>query len=222
MHCMKKSLSMLAILFALAAPITAAAEQDNPTYTGAESTSEKAFVAAIQADLMKRFPTVADAEKAGYFRYTNADETGAISYANLQWVSTDIKHPSQLWYDKDGNLLGADYSIAYVQGAKAPALWGVNPGRWRQFDGHIHYVIKDPKTGALLYADDQYAMDAKFVAAGGSLTDPSAQTLVVMKKVPNAGEVVKIFHFPAIWDLVVWVKPNPSGAFAWKNPNVRI
>lgn len=207
-------------LFAFAAPLTAAAEQDNPTYTGPESASEKAFVSAIQADLMKRYPTAADAEKAGYFRYTNADETGAISYANLQWVSTDIKHPSQLWYDKNGNLLGADYSIAYSPGATAPVLWGVNPGRWRQFDGHIHYVVKDPKGGALLYADDQYAMDNKFVAAGGSLDDPSAQTLVVMKKVPDAGEVVKIFHFPSLWDLIVWVKPNPSGAFAWKNPSV--
>jgi hypothetical protein len=26
---------------------------------------------------------------------------------------------------------------------------------------------------------------------------------------------------PSIWDLIVWVKPNPSGAFAEKNPLVK-
>ena len=33
-------------------------------------------------------------------------------------------------------------------------------------------------------------------------------------------DVTTIFEFPTIWDLIVWVKPNPSGAFAEKNPNV--
>ncbi len=58
--------------------------------------AEVQFVNSIQADLMKRFPTAADAEKAGYFRYTTEDNTGAISYANLAWQSVDAKHPSQL------------------------------------------------------------------------------------------------------------------------------
>jgi hypothetical protein len=33
--------------------------------------------------------------------------------------------------------------------------------------------------------------------------------------------VVTIFHFPSLWDLIVWVVPNPGGAFAWHNPNVK-
>lgn len=56
---------------------------------------------------MARFPHASDAEKAGYVRYTNEDNTGSISYANFSWTS-DPTHPSQLWYDKSGNLLGAD------------------------------------------------------------------------------------------------------------------
>lgn len=57
-----------------------------------------------------RFSTVADAEKAGYFRFTNVDKSGAISYSNLNWQSID-QHHRQLWYSPDGRLLGADYSI---------------------------------------------------------------------------------------------------------------
>jgi hypothetical protein len=63
-------------------------------------------------------------------------------------------------------------------------------------------------------------MNPKFLAAGGNITQPSATTLVALKKVPNAASVPTIFEFPSIWDLIVWVKPNPSGAFADKNPTV--
>jgi hypothetical protein len=41
-----------------------------------------------------------------------------------------------------------------------------------------------------------------------------------MHRVDKASEVVHLFHFPALWDLTVWVKPNPSGAFADINPTV--
>ena len=77
------------------APTRAASLPDMPV--GAETT----FVKSVQADLMKRFPTAAAAEKAGFFRYTNEDNTGAISYTNGQWQSTDKRKPTQLWYDVD-------------------------------------------------------------------------------------------------------------------------
>src|SRR5689334_4594760 len=106
---MKRS-ALLCVAFIIAAATTALADQ-GPNYTGRLSASEKQFVASIQADLMKRFPTAADAAKAGYVRYTNEDSSGAVSYANMQWQSADIRHPSQLWYDKNGQLLGADFSV---------------------------------------------------------------------------------------------------------------
>jgi hypothetical protein len=213
-----KCVTLLVLLLSLAGLGNARADQA-ATYHGQTSASENAFVSAIAKDLMARYPTAADAEKAGYIRYTSEDETGAISYANLHWQSTDIRHPSQLWYDKNGRLLGADYSILVSGSPSRPKLWGVNPGRWVEFDGHIHWVSKDPTSGALTY--DNWAWDKAFVAGGGNPEQPTATTLVAMKKVNDASNVVTIFHFPAVWDLIVWVKPNPNGAFADKNPLVQ-
>jgi len=207
-----------AIVVALVCVAVVAKADQSPSYHGSLSPSEKAFVNSIQADLNKRFPRASDAEQAGYVRYTGVDETGAISYANLHWTSTDIRHPSQLWYDKDGNLLGADFSRPNTTG-KRPNAFGVNPGRWYEFDEHIHYVLKDPKTGRLHY--DLYVMPPRFKAAGGDVRQPSAATLVKMGRVKRAADVTTIFDFPSVWDLIVWVKPNPNGAFAEKNPLVK-
>jgi hypothetical protein len=212
-----KALCALALLVAFAVPAVVQADQ-NATFHGPTSSAENAFVASIRADLMRRYPTAADAEKAGYVRYTSEDDTGAISYANMQWQSGDPKHPSQLWYDKNGKLLGADYSVLLSTSPGRPNLWGINPGRWVEFDGHLHWVTKDPATGKLTY--DLWMHDPKYQAAGGNPERPSAQTLVAMKKVPDASQVVTLFHFPSLWDLIVWVVPNPNGAFAEKNPNV--
>jgi hypothetical protein len=214
---MMKRIPWLALLLALTAPSAALADQE-PTYFGPLSASEQSFAAAIARDLTARYPTAADAEKAGYVRYTGEDETGAISYANLQWQSADIRHPSQLWYDKNGKLLGADYSVLVATSSSRPQLWGINPGRWVEFDGHIHWVGKNPSTGELTY--DHWAWDKDFAAAGGDVNAPNAATLVAMKKAGNTSDVVTIFHFPSLWDLIVWVTPNPKGAFAYKNPLV--
>jgi hypothetical protein len=214
-----KSLPLLALVLALAVPVAVRADQ-SATFHGTTTDAENASVSQLSSYLMSRYPTAASAEHAGYFRYTTEDETGAISYANFQWYSRDLQHPSQLWYDKDGKLLGADYSVPLSVSATRPQLWGINPGRWVEFDGHIHWVAKDPATGALIYNDNEWAWDKAFTAAGGDPNQPTAVTLVAMKKVTSTSEVVKVFHFPAIWDLIVWVKPNPNGAFAWKNPNV--
>jgi hypothetical protein len=208
------AVSLLLAVFAL---VTAARADMGPTMHGPPNAAEAAFVKSIQADLMKRFPTAADAEKAGYIRYTNEDETGAISYANRQWNSHDAKHPSQLWYDTSGKLLGADFSVPMTS-KERPHLWGIDPGRWTMFGAHMHYVARDPKTGKMLY--DQDTSIAKFKAAGGDPDHPQAQTLVKLGRVSSANDVTALFLFPSIWDLIVWVKPNPAGAFTDKNPLV--
>lgn len=216
---MVKGIALVAFLtlFALAASAPALADEQ-PTDRGPMNGSEKAFANAIAADLIARFPTAADAEKAGYVRYTSEDDTGAISYANMQWQSPDVRHPSQLWYDKNGRLLGADFSILVGGTPNRPRLWGIDPGRWWEFNGHVHWVSKNAATGAVVY--DGWAWDKSFADAGGDPEHPNASTLVAMKKIPEAADVVTIFHFPAIWDLILWVAPNPNGAFAWKNPAV--
>lgn len=197
---------------------TLASADESPTYKGAMSASEHSFVHSIQEDLNARFAHATDAEKAGYVRYTNEDDTGAISYANMHWQSADIRHPSQLWYDTKGNLLGADFSEPNTT-EKRPVVFGVNPGRWYEFDEHIHWVVRNPKTGKPTY--DNYVMANDFVKAGGDPKHPSAAVLVKLKKVHAASDVTTIFDFPKVWDLIVWVKPNPKGAFAYKNPLVK-
>jgi hypothetical protein len=212
-----KRFSLLCAVFAIATGAIALADQ-GPTYKGPMSASEQQFVAGIQADLTKRFPTATDAEKAGYVRYTNEDDTGAISYANMQWQSSDVRHPSQLWYDKNGQLLGADFSVQTDSNTR-PNLFGVNPGRWVEFDDHVHWVGRDPN-GQPTY--DNYVMANRFRAAGGDPAHPTAADLVRLHKVTDASGVVTVFDMPRIWDLIVWVKPNPDGAFAYKNPLVKL
>jgi hypothetical protein len=177
---------------------------------------EVAFVQSIQKDLGTRFATIADAEKAGYFRYGNEDEDGAISYANLQWQSADAQHPSQLWYDVKGNLLGADFSVLQSSSPEPPKLWGINYRRWVSFREHVHYVLAGPD------GTEKYGATSakKFAAAGGNVDDPQAATIVNMGLAKNVADVKRVFLFPSIWDLIVWIKPNPAGAFADKNPDV--
>jgi len=60
--------------------------------------------------------------EAGYFRYTNEDDTGAISYANLQWQSAiATSQPALVRRQRQpaGRGLLADQS----QGLGAPNIW---------------------------------------------------------------------------------------------------
>jgi hypothetical protein len=212
---MKRTLFALAAIFAFVAAA--------PKLSDKPMGSEVAFVQSVQKDLNARFATPADAQKAGYFRYNNEDKTGAISYANLQWNSTDPQHPSQLWYDVNGKLLGADYSIpiandATCKGKTPPNQWGVNPKRWFCFGGpHVHYILKNAD-GTMTYG--RAVRGKAFTAAGGDLNNPQAATLVKMGTVKDASSVYKVFTFPGQWDLELWVTPNPNGAFAETNPLV--
>jgi hypothetical protein len=178
--------------------------------------TEVAFVTSVQKDLGARFPTPADAEKAGYFRYGNEDEDGAISYANLHWQSGNPQQPSQLWYDVHGNLLGADFSVLQSSSPEPPAIWGVNYRRWTSFREHVHYILIGPN-GKETYGA---TTAKKFATAGGNVDDPQAATLVNMGIAKSTSQVKRVFLFPSIWDLIVWIKPNPDGAFAEKNPLV--
>ena len=219
---MKRALFALALTFF--ASSFALAASPPPKLPDKTLPGEVAFVQAATNDLNARFPNPAAAEKAGYFRYNNEDRTGAISYTNLKWTSVDQRHPSQLWYDVKGRLLGADFSRPIGMPAMTPPnIWGVNPQRWFKFcrppgcTGHVHWILKNAD-GTMKYG---LAVTGKaFMAAGGNLANPQVATLVKMGKVTDALQVVKLFEFPAVWDVEIWVTPNPSGAFAGANPLV--
>jgi hypothetical protein len=213
-------LTRLFFAFAVVALTTipgfAATPSPVPSLSPVPQGTEVAFVAMIQKDLMARFSTPAAAEKAGYFRYGNEDEDGAISYANLQWQSGNPKEPSQLWYDVHGNLLGADFSALQSSSPEPPSVWGVSYRRWTSFREHVHYILVGPN-GTEVYGATSVK---KFAAAGGDVDNPTAETVVKLGKAKNVADVKRVFLFPSIWDLIVWIKPNPSGAFADKNPDV--
>jgi hypothetical protein len=209
-------MATLAMLACTAGIASAATPAPKATLSPFPTVGEAAFITSIQKDLTARFPTPQAAESAGYFRYGNEDSSGAISYANLKWQSTNPQTPSQLWYDVNGNLIGADFSVLQSNSPAPPSMWGVDYRRWVSFREHVHYILAGPN-GTETYG----ATSAKkFAAAGGNVDDPKAATLVKMGLVKDASVVKRVFLFPSIWDLIVWVKTNPNGAFAMKNPLV--
>jgi hypothetical protein len=202
--------SVVLAVFCGAASLPALADEA-PTDVGPLTPTEQQFVNSVKADLLARFPHASDAEKAGYVRYTNPDDTGAISYADKKW-NADPTHPSQLWYDSSGNLMGADFSVPRPNGEPRPQLWGVDPGRWYEFNGHVHYVVQEPN-GKMLY--DQWVWNKDFTDEGGDLSAPSADTLVKLGRVPSPDFIQTIFEMPTQWDLIVWVTPHAAGPFHW-------
>jgi len=202
------------------APAPAAA----PTAAPSPSASETVFLKRIMADLPKRYPNPQAATKAGYVRYTNEDETGAISYVNTSaWNTKDPGVPAQLWYDVGGRLIGADYSVRRDPEATPapkpdrPSLFGVDPKRVITIGAHVHYVTCDKATGKCVYGK---AIGAKKYAAVGDVEHPTADGLVKAGAVKDAASVSAVFLYPAIYDVPVWVVPNPLGQFADKNPAV--
>jgi hypothetical protein len=177
--------------------------------------AETAFVTKIASDLGTRFPTPEAAEKAGYLRFGDEDDTGAISYANREWSSRDPAHPSQLWYDAKGRLLGADYSVL---GTSAPKdFFGVQASRWQPLHAHVHYGLVGPG-GTTTYGATG---PSKFATIGANAAKPTPADLVKLGIAKSESDVRFVFAFPLIEDLTVWVLPNPDGAFADKNPNVK-
>jgi hypothetical protein len=209
---MKPILASL-LLFLGALGVAAAAE---PKMSGVPTASEMPFVVKVSADLNARFPTPDAARRAGYVRFTDEDNTGAISFANKHWTSTDEAHPSQLWYDVNGHLLGADWSVLQADSAQAPQKWGIDPKRWIKIGAHDHFGLVGPN-GTTVYS----GMGGRRVPAGADIAHPTAAMLVAAGVAKSTDDVRFTFFFPAIWDLQVWVNGNPAGAFNDTNPDVK-
>jgi hypothetical protein len=222
----RRSTFLLACVLALApcAAHAADAPAAAPTAAPSPSVAEAAFLKKVMTDLPKRYPTPQAAIKAGYVRYTNEDETGAISYVNIKaWDTTDPDVPAQLWYDVKGRLIGADFSVRRNPDATPapkparPSLFGIDPLRVITIGAHIHYVTCDKATGKCFYGK---AVGAKKYATVGDVEHPTADGLVKVGAVKDAASVSAVFLYPAIYDVSVWIVPNPLGQFADKNPNV--
>ncbi len=186
-----------------------------PQPASVANATEQRFIAARAHELRERFPTTAAAEGGGYFRYTDEDPAGIIAYANLHWQS-DEHHPSQLWYDERGRLIGADFSRYVTDRARRPRLWGLSADRWTHFIEHVHFGVRSGRYryGAV-YID-------RYREAGGDPRHPTAHPIVRLHFAANAHDVRFVFYFPELWVASVWLVPNPLGPFADTNPNVPV
>jgi hypothetical protein len=217
---MRRCSSFLLALALVAAPLVARAADTPPTAAPSPSAAEATFLTTVMGELPKRYPHPAAATKAGYVRYTNEDRTGAISYVNIaHWDSTDPMAPAQLWYDVNGRLLGADYSVKQADAPSGPSLFGIDPKRFGKIRAHVHYVTCGKATSKCSYG--KAIGTAKYTAAGGDGEHPTAEGLVKAGAVTDAASVSTVFLYPAIYDVTVWVVPDPLGQFADANPNVK-
>ena len=200
------------VLVALFAIVGAA---PHPSAAPVANVSEQRFVAARVHELQAKYPTTAAARRGGYFRYTDEDPAGIIAYANLRWQS-DEHHPSQLWYDDRGHLIGADFSRSVGDPTKRPRLWGLAPERWTHFIEHVHFGVRsgNVRYGAV-YVD-------RYRDAGGDPRHPAAHAIVRLGFAKDDRDVDFVFNFPELWVASVWLVPNPLGAFADTNPNVPV
>jgi len=220
---MKRRTFVLAPAIVLLGSSSAFAQMSMPMassapHSGQPEASERPFLEAADRFVHAHYERTAEAKRAGFVEFTGEDSTGAISWANQRWMSTGADAPSQLWYDVNGRLIGADYSVLQNEYPQRPHLWGIDPQRWIKLGQHVHYGIKQPD-GTLKYGG---IGGKRFLeAGGGAISAPTKQNLVQMGLAKSTDDVAFIFMFPAIWDLQFWVIPNPDGAFAEKNPNVK-
>ncbi len=226
----RRSLIPLGLVLALSAfgARAAVAQMSMPTATPAPAptaapspnAAEATFLRRIMTNLPKRYASPQAAIAAGWVRYSNEDRTGAISYVNTKyWDTTDPDLPAQLWYDVNGRLIGADFSIPKAESVTGPPnRFGIDPSRWITINAHVHYVLRNAN-GTYSYGKAIQAQRYG-TANNGDFSHPTAAGLVAAKAVTDPATVSFVFLYPAIYDVSVWVVPNPLGQFADKNPNV--
>ena len=162
---MKRPRALLLCAVLAIAPAAAGAQMSAPPPAQAPMTAAERTVYAQASTMLRRlYPNPAAAAKAGYFRYTNEDRSGAISYENPKYFETpNVEHPQQLWYAVNGRLLGADFSQLVASHPNGPTLFGLSPSRFHKVPLHIHYTAKRPD-GSIDYG--LYVPAADFTAAG--------------------------------------------------------
>ena len=178
--------------------------------------SEKAFVAKASASLNAEYPTTASAKAAGFsLLFGGIFDDNTYDWTNMSFSGVTPEHPNFLWYDRHGHLAGVDWEFpksAYAS-APNPAAFPVRAARWVTIPAHVHYA---------------YAIDGKMkygvTKATPALNAPTITANMLRAngaKLPAGAKLNWAMYHPAVWDLAMWTVPNPNGAFADKNPNVK-
>ena len=177
------------------------------------STGEQQFINSVTRDLQGRLGTTAQAQSAGYFRYTVAVKN-VTSWVNPNYWKSDAEHPSELLYTANDKLLAAYFSIPRAESGTKPDLWGMSPSRWTASQQHVHFGVKTPS--GIHFG---FASPARLTQVGGSVTNPVPQDVVKLGNAKSVSDVAFVFHYPASYVVRMWVVPNSLGPFAADNPS---
>jgi hypothetical protein len=124
-------------------------------------------------------------------------------------------HPNFMWYDRHGHLAGVDYELPKSRYPAPPhlAAFPVLSSRWTLIREHVHYA----------YSVDGVTKYGVSHATPEMCTEKIALDVLRAHgaKIPSNAKMVWAMYHPAVWDLAMWVVPNPRGAFADLNPNVK-
>lgn len=189
----------------------------NATATSSPLTGdEKAFVATASSQLQGRYPNTATAKSGGYsLLYDTIDSDNTYNWTNFDFTHVAPGRPNFLWYDRQGHLAGADWELPKSEYPAVPhlAAYPVQSTRWVLIREHVHFAYT--LTGKSYYGVAK--------AAPGLRQDhiTADQLRASGAKLPIGATLLWAMYHPAVWDLAMWLVPNPSGAFAEKNPNVK-
>jgi hypothetical protein len=176
--------------------------------------NEAAFIADVTKALQAKYPTTTAATAGGYSQMTRLGSDGTAIWFNDKWDANVSKYaPNFLWYDKHGKLAGLDYQYTVSGHPQPPAgLYPVKASRWVAIPAHMHFAYKMP---------DGTMKRRGAKALKGETDDPTAAELKAAKLLPPNATLVWAHYHPKTWDLGFWLVPNPNGAFADLNPNVK-
>lgn len=206
---------VLAVAMA-ATPAHAPMAMATPAPQAKPTAAEASFIASVSAALLAKYPTVKEAQAAGYMQLTRLEpDDHTYVYSDMTYDNISRLHPNFLWYDRNGKLVGLDYEYAKWAWPKTPSMtaYPVAASRWVTIPQHMHYA---------------YRIGSGPIQTHGARALPNLQKdpitaddLRADKMLPAGATLVWAHFHPTCWDLGFWLVPNPDGAFASLNPNVK-
>lgn len=206
------TLSLLALASSAAFAAGTGMKTGSSAMPAKPSPAEKAFIRDVTGRLQAKFAASQSAVSAGFYRTTRLEPDGTIIYFNNKWDPTKYG-PNFLWYDRNGKLVGLDYQYLVSAYPKRPTAYPVAGDRWTTIDPHIHFAYR-LQDGTIV------RRGARWLAGIEDLTVTEKQ-LRAAKLIPANAKFLWSYVHPKSWDLGFWLVPNPNGAFADLNPNVK-